>query len=393
MFARSIACLLIVLSHVSATAGASPQKPNSPAICPWCKNEPELMTKSGVVSHGPIPIGKADSKALAQAFPGPDWIFAETAHLRWAFALGHENIENEDQQRVLAELDRMRAIFPKIPEKLKRLDPWLRLHMLVLRGEDFYARFQKLLGVTDADFPAERTAAGPFMGAGRYLGEKDKFEIVVHATRAAHREHALEITGAAINDAVRWHFPELHKLIVVLPAEDADLRRDRWLFPYVVHNLSHTFFSAYKHFSYDPPLWIDEGLALALEKEIEPRSTTNDGDEGTFREAKGPADWAAAAKKLILSTKARPLATLMHVQDFGSLDHDATLTVCSMARFLIAEHPEALGRFLGGIKGQLDERGVPSGRDLPGLQRGLLKEIWGWTPSAFDEAWKIWAVR
>jgi hypothetical protein len=387
------ALVRLIVCCVLALLSSSAQKSKTPDVCPWCKNESELMTKSGLVSHGPIPIGMEDSKALAEKFPGPDWIFAETAHLRWAFSLGFENVDNEDQERVTAELTRMRAIFPKIPEKLKRIDPWLRLHMLALRGEDFYARLQKLLGVTDADFPAERSATGPFVGIGRYLGERDKFEVVVHATRVTHRKHAEEITGAAINDTVRWHYPGLHKLIVVLPAEDGDVRRDRWLFPFIAHNLSHTFFSAYKHFSYDPPVWIDEGLALALEKEIEPRSTTNDGDEGTYREAKGPSDWAAAAKKLVVMTKAPQLATLMHVQGFGDLDRDATIAICSMARFLIAEHPEQLAKFLGGVKGQLDERGSPSGRDLPGLQRGLLKEIWRWTPQDFDEAWKVWAVR
>jgi hypothetical protein len=385
--------ITLVAWSIVALAPAFAQKSKTPDVCPWCKNDTELLTKSGLVSHGPITIGTSDSKALAAKFPGPDWIFAETAHLRWAFSLGHENVDPDDQERVLAELARLREVFPKIPEKPKRLDPWLRLHVLAMRGEDFYARFQKLLAVTDADFPAERKAEGPFMGIGRYLGEKDKFEIVVHATRVVHKMHAEEIAGAAINDAVRWHYPELHKLTVVLPAEDADLRRDRWLFPYVAHNLSHAFLSAYKHFSYDPPIWIDEGLALALEKEIEPRSTTNDGDEGTFREAKGPIDWAAATKKLILMTKAPSLATMLHVQDFASLDRDTTLAACSMARFLIAEHPAELARFLGGIKGQLDERGSPTGRDLPGLQRGLLKAIWSWTPIDFDEAWKVWAVR
>jgi glutaredoxin len=387
------AVVRLVVWTVLSLAPALAQKSKTPDVCPWCKNESELLTKSGLVSHGPIPIGIGDSKALAEKFAGPDWIFAETAHLRWAFSLGFETVDNEDQERVAAELTRMRAIFPKIPEKLKRIDPWLRLHMLALRGEDFYARFQRLLGVTDADFPAERSATGPFVGIGRYLGERDKFEVIIHATRVAHRKHAEEITGAAINDTVRWHYPELHKLIVVLPAEDGDVRRDRWLFPFIAHNLSHTFFSAYKHFSYDPPIWIDEGLALALEKEIEPRSTTNDGDEGTFREAKGPSDWVAAAKKLVASGKAPPLATLMHVQGFGELDPDETIAICSMARFLIAEHPAALARFLGGIKGQLDERGSPSGRDLPGLQRNLLKEIWRWTPADFDEAWKLSALR
>ncbi len=42
------------------------------------------------------------------------------------------------------------------------------------------------LMVTDADFPESRQANGPYMGDGRFLGEKDKFELVIHTTRANH---------------------------------------------------------------------------------------------------------------------------------------------------------------------------------------------------------------
>jgi len=47
--------------------------------------------------------------------------------------------------------------------------------------------------------------------------------------------------------------------------------------------------------------------------------------------------------------------------------------------------------FLGGVKGQLDAQGYPSGSDLPGLQRTLLKDLFGWTPADFDAAWTEWA--
>src|SRR5262249_25146646 len=43
--------------------------------------------------------------------------------------------------------------------------------------------------------------------------------------------------------------------------------------------------------------------------------------------------------------------------------------------------------FVGGVKGQLDEQGQPTGRDLPELQRKLLGELWSWTAVGFDEAW------
>jgi hypothetical protein len=200
-------------------------------------------------------------------------------------------------------------------------------------------------------------------------------------------------TGARITNAVRWHFPDRHKLLASLPCEDSDLRRDRWLFPHIVHNLSHLFLCAYKHFSYDPPLWIDEGLALALEKEIDPRSTTNEGEEGSFRDATYPADWSEAVRKMLARDKAKTLAALWQVKEVGELDRDALFTCWSMARYLLDEHPGKLAEFLGGVKGQLDAQGIPSGVDLPGLQRGLLEMLFDWTPLDFDAAWRAWASK
>lgn len=361
--------------------------------CPWCKNDAALMERAGVISHGPLSIGPKGSEDIVARLPSSQWTFLETAHLRWASALGACNVEMEDKKRVYAELDRLREMLPDVPKEPKRLDPFLRLHLFAMKGEDFYARFQKLLRVTDADFPAERRLDRPFMGAGKFLGEKDKFEVVIHSTRSTHALFVNEFAGQAPTDALRWHFKDQHKLLVSIPAEDSDLRKDRWLYPHVVHCLSHMTFAAYKHFSYDPPLWLDEGLALAMEKEIEPESTTNEGEEGGKMDARGPRDWGAAAKKLVASGKQKRLAEIWALKEAAELDLDEKLTCWSMARFLIEEHPEKLASFLGGVKGQLDEQQQPTGRDLPGLQRRLLKEIWSWSTPEFDAAWAAWVQR
>ena len=81
--------------------------------------------------------------------------------------------------------------------------------------------------------------------------------------------------------------------MVSIPAEDPGLRLDRWLRGHSVHLTSHLLFCAYKHFSYDPPIWMDEGLAHALEREVEPASTTIDTDEG----AEAPPATATAQPK------------------------------------------------------------------------------------------------
>jgi len=86
------------------------------------------------------------------------------------------------------------------------------------------------------------------------------------------------------------------------------------------------------------------------------------------------------------------LARLLHVQSFSDLSIDDHVSALSMVRFLVREHPERFAAFLGALKGQLDERGYPSGEDLVGLQRRLLKELWGWTVADFDAAWQAWVI-
>jgi hypothetical protein len=231
------------------------------------------------------------------------------------------------------------------------------------------------------------------MGDGRYLGERDKYEVVVHASRSSHQAFTLAMCGVSITDSLRWHLNPPHKLVVSIPAEDADLARDRGLEAHVAHNLSHLFLCGYKHFSYDPPIWLDEGLAHLIEKEVDPESTTTDGDEGALREVHAPSDWPARAAKLVEAGKAPTFAQLVHTKSFAELDLDAQVCAWSRLRFLADEHPRELAAFLGGVKGQLDGAGYPSGSDLPGLQRSLLQSLWGWTPADFDAAWTAWVRR
>lgn len=378
---------------------ASPlSAPIGEETCPWCKNDPALMQAAGVLSHGPIPIGPPTpdgtpgSEAIAK-LPATQWLFLETAHLRWASSLGPVNVDQRDKERVMAELARLRDVLPTVPETARKLDPWLRLHLLAMRGEELYARFQALLGVSDADFSAARTAEGPYMGDGPFLGEREKFDIVLHATRRTHQAFTESFTGSSSTDALRCHLSPPHKMLASIPAEDADLKQDRLLFAHVAHNLSHQFLSAYKHFFYYPPVWLDEGLAHAIEKEIEPEFTTREGEEGGLSDVRWPSDWWEMARGLASSGKAATLAQLLHAKEFDNLDVDGHVVAWSRVRFLMDEHPKELAAFLGGVKGQLDERGYQSGDDLPALQRRLLKEIFGWTPADFDAAWAAWARR
>jgi hypothetical protein len=378
-----------VLVVALALAPAAGQSARGGAACPYCRNDPALLAASGLVSHAPATIGAGTREEFVAKLVGPTWIFAESAHLCIAFALGAATVDQADRKAIDTELELLRAVLPTVPAKPKKLDPYLRLHLLAFRAERLYARVQALLGVRDEDFPEQRTANGPYMGNGRFLGEKEKFELVIHSTVATHRLFTRELAGVEVVDSLRWHVMPAHKLLASIPAEEPDLKQDRWLFPHVAHNLTHLMFCAYKHYSYEPPPWLDEGLALAMEKEIELRAHTFEGEEGTKRDSKGPTDPWGAAKKAATSGEVK-FAELLNAKNHGELRTDAALLAWTMVRFLIDEHGAAFARFAGDVKGQLGPDGRPTGANLVDLQRASLKERFGWTPQQFDEAWRAW---
>lgn len=387
---RFVSRALLALAVLAFPAGA---RGGDDPPCRWCREEPARLAAFGAVSHGPFPFAKATSDLVAERLSGATpWMFVETAHFRIASNLGPQKVRREEREELERRLAPLRESIPELPRKLTRLDPWLRLHLFAMRVEECYAAFQRILGVTDADFPAERTAEGPYMGAGPYLGERDKFELLLHSNRATHRLFTREVLGITVTDALRWHFSPQHKMFASIPAEDSDLRDDRWLVPHTAHLLSHLFLCGYKDFGYDPPIWLDEGLAHAFERAIEPRSTTIDGDEGGGPHRGDHQDWTDADRRLVRRKKATPIAVLLRKTSFSDLSLDDHVTAWSVVSFLLFEHPEGFARFLGGVKGQLDEHGMPHGADLPGLQRRLLREIWGWSVADLEREWKRWVL-
>ncbi|MFT7678944.1 MAG: hypothetical protein ACI8QC_002943 [Planctomycetota bacterium] len=382
-------CSLVLCLADSASAQSRGKKGDS---CPWCKDDPEVLAKMSLVGHGPVKIGRLESVDFESKIPASQWVFLETKHMRLASSLPTEKLSAKERKRLEPDLARLREFFPKLPKKVKSLDPWLRVHLMALKCEDFYTRFQKLIEVTDEDFPPKRVYFEKYMGNGSYLGEADKFDLIWHTRRSTHQVFTKQLMGASVTDAVRWHLTPEHKLLASIPAEDGDLKSTRWLVPHTVHLMSHLFLCAYKHFSYDPPIWLDEGLAHVLEREVNPLSTTMDGDEGSGPHRGGHQDWTDEDRKLAKSKKTPSFAVMLHWHAFHDVDQYGHKAAYSYVRFLVQEHPEKLAKFIGELKGQLDDEGYPSGKDLIGLQRRLLRELFEWTPAQFDEAWKAWAL-
>src|SRR5262245_27161419 len=147
MNARLASRVLLILAP--ALAGMA-QGRGAEDKCPWCKNDPKILQAAGWVGHGPLEFGKDGKKSdeIAKTLPGVPFRFFETQHLRIGSSLGKEVVTLEERPRVEAELDKLRPLLPGIPKKIQELDPWLRLHLLAMKCEELYSRFQKVMKVT-----------------------------------------------------------------------------------------------------------------------------------------------------------------------------------------------------------------------------------------------------
>lgn len=378
--------LAAILLPADAAAGQGRKKTKLPEPRPW--------SEAGILSAEVQPIGDPSMPAFATTYPGKEWLYLETVHCRIASSMGEQNISKKDRLRMAPELDQLRLYFPTLSKLPKKLTAEQYLFLTGMRLEKLYSGVQDILGVKDSDFPSSRAAQqgqGAYMGDGPYLGEREKFEFVLHAKIDTHEEFTYQQRGLRVRDSVRWHNRAPSKLILSMPTQDSDLRQDRWMWPHLAHNAAHMLLDGYKFFAYDSPLWLAEGLALYIEKRVEPESWTREGGEGVFFERERSKDWAGEVRKIARKGKHTPFANLMRANGPADLDRTAHLTAWSFTEYLIQVHPTKYATLLGELKAQLDEQGYPTGRNMLDLQRKQFKQIWGLTPKQMEEAWLLWA--
>lgn len=378
--------LTAVLLLPSPADAQSRKKKDQEEARPW--------SEAGILSTEVQPIGDPSMPPFAETFPDKEWLYLETTHCRFASSLGEMRLTKKSRKRMAAELDELRLYFPELSLVPKKLTAEQYLFLYGMRMEKLYSEMQRVFQVKDSDFPTSRAAQqgrGEYMGDGPYLGEREKFEFVLHSKIQTHQEFILQQRGLKVRDSVRWHNRSPSKLVLSMPAEDSDLRNDQWMWPHIAHNAAHMLLDGYKFFAYDSPLWLAEGLALYLEKRIEPESWTREGGEGVFFERDRSKDWWAESMKMARKAKHTPVANLMRANGPADLDRAAHLTAWSITEFLIQTYPDKYAKLIGNLKAQLDEQGYPTGRNMLDFQRKQFKEIWGWTPLQLEQAWRLWA--
>lgn len=378
-----------------ALAAHAQDKParNDPVNCRYCRNDPALLAKAGLSSHGPFEFGAKGDTRSVDAFLVADTYWIESQHFEIGLAIGPYRVTQQEKAKLRAELGRLALVLPEVDPKTKLLDEWLRAHLFAQRCEDAYRRFLELVKKTDADFPqpGDRWLVGePFLGTGPHLGQAGKYEVLLLETEAEAVAYMDEEFGLEIRRTQRWNVIERDSLNVTIHLQEGSNRVDEALHGHLFFNLAHNFFDGYRHYSYETPVWLHEGLAHFLEREVVPHYNTFDATEGALGVESSEERWVPEARKLAQSGSAPRMAELINLQSYASLTLDMHFTTWSMVDFLVRAHPEGFACLLAALKGRVTPDGAPDGSGLKDVHREAFSTCLGMSYAEFDLAWAAW---
>jgi hypothetical protein len=179
---------------------------------------------------------------------------------------------------------------------------------------------------------------------------------------------------------------------VTIHCAEEGLREDEGLHGHLGFNLAINLFDGYKHYSYDTPIWLREGLAHMVEREIGPRFNSFDSAEGGIAQTTRKEKWEPEVRKLVAGEKAPRMAELMSMKEYSDLTLDRHYATWSMVQYLVKAKPAEFQKFCGALKGRLNAQRIPDGSNLPEAHREYFKEHLGMSYSEFDKSWSEWVL-
>jgi hypothetical protein len=363
--------------------------------CEHCHEDPEWMAAAKVLSHGGFEFGRGTTADVEKLLPMVDLIWIETPHFELGFGLGPHKVRSEERDKLREELTRLALALPEVDPRAGTLDPWLRAHLYAQRLEEVYTQFQTLMQVEDTDFPSTYrrwNGVGTYMGMGPFLGQGGKFEVLMLPSGATSELYLEDQFGLLISYTQRWNLIDRETLSVTMHLDQGNLRsRDGAVHGHLAFNVAINLLDAYKHYSYDIPVWIKEGLAHYVERSIDPQFNTFDSSEGAAADTSSSSDWGKEVLELVRSDKAPRMAEMVAVRTYAELEKRHHYVSWSLFDWLVRTHPDGLACFAGTLKGLLTPDGFPDASNLPDAHREAVSKCLGMSYAELDQAWRAWA--
>ena len=390
-----VAVLCMSAPAALAQKGRNKLPKTDPTQCPYCHGDEAIMAAAGIKSHGGFDVGRKTTAEVDQQLGTADIYWIETEHFEIGMALGRMKVRQENKKKIREECAQLAEHLEDIPEKPKFIDQWLLAHLYAQRLEAVYDEMLTLLGVEDSVFPAPGTVwnmQGEYWGQGPYFGQKGKLEVMLLPSESLHVNWLSKSFGLKTKKTQRWHVIDSGSLHLCVHTDQGSLKVDPALHGHLVFNISIMLTHSFKHYSYDMPVWLLEGIGHYMERKLDPKYNTFDSGEGGVAEMTKKKNWEPAVKKLVSADKAPSLAELARMTTFAELDLDRHFVSWSLIDYMQRAHPGFLQKLIYRTSNLRNEQNIPDGSKLMEEHRAVFKDELKMSYLSFDRAWKEWVL-
>lgn len=346
-------------------------------------------------SLGPFPFGtNHDSADVQRLLPDERLCWIETRHFRIGCALPPVEVRGsrEWRARLGGELQVLAARLPGIDPRTKRLDRWLRAHLVAQRAEQLYADVIALLDCSADSFPTDtgEPAQGPgFRGVGPYLGMRQKFTILLLARGSNQAAYTEAHHGFASTEPIRLQDARFGALVFVAAGDcGAGIGDDEEaLAALLTYHLAFNLYTGYRSFGHHLPAWLPHGLALwhgrAVSAAVPLVDVRNDADRESWRR------WDLRLATMRKDWSFRPLDDLFARIELSRLDADDALHCWALVQWLLAERRPAFVRLFERMKDPFHGRlRFPTQAELLERQAEALLHAFGVTAAQLEQQWR-----
>jgi len=255
---------------------------------------------------------------------------------------------------------------------------------------------QYWLGVRDTDFPARPSERflGEYRGEGPYLGQRGKYLTLICQGDATLRDYLRNFVGSQSSGSQRWNFRGVDSLLYAVAVdsnqEDHRLRDDTAMHANLLFATTHNLIDGYRHYNYNLPVWIREGLGHYFERQISEKDNTFSKDGGSDADMSMSWRWQREVKELLAKGAMPSFSKIMTWREFGQIDFPGHVGMWSRWDYLMTLGQKKFAAFLGKMKGLIGMDGKQRGERLVDSSRTFLREVYGLTPLSLDARWREW---
>lgn len=360
-------------------------------VDPYTGGDAALLAAAGHVAYGPFVWSKGTrTEDIDRVLGEGRVLWLETAHFRIGSNLRTIATPDKQAQRKALhdEVAALRKKLPKIPDKPKRLDPWLRLHLFAARAEKAYAEVEGMLTAGGATFG---TATSPPDGA--YLGLPDKFLLLLFQKDSDLARYFDRFCGVKAEKSFGHYLADGHQMVYGVSAEGLEITDDPSLHSHVLYGLVGNFGNGLRGYQYRMPPWLVEGLAHCISRRVDTDfvNVTVKDEDNVDEESQHL--WAKKVRARVQHDRTRiPFDQVLQWQQQKDMGYHGELQSWSRVDFLLTLGKDKVGALMWKLKSLPSSDGAVPAAELAQAQRTALQELFGFDAAAFDAKWRDWVL-